>query len=460
MTGTVSIATRNLWRNRRRSLTTGLAVAVGAVAVLTFGGFTAAMQQGMETIIAQSEGHIHIYPQDYLDFGASRPADYYIEGPDAIITTLAADPALAEMVRVATPILRLAGLAGNFAADTSKTFIGLGLHPETYNRLGTFDPRRLGGVQPPWPLSSARPEEAVLGVGMARMLDLCAAVNITGCRPPRPTAEAVLGEVSAEIAGLGDLVAPDLVAQAVPEGARIDLLAASTSGAPNIVSLRPVEARPQVLAVLDDALVAMPLVTAQRLVHGGADRATGIIVQVHDITLLPEATARLKALLADQPLEVRTLQEFNPLFVRVLAMFGAIFGFVAVIVGVVVLFTVANTMTMSVLERVGEVGTLRAMGLRRAGVMRQFLAEGMVLGALGGLAGVVAAVLLAELINGAGLSWTPPSANHPSPIRVLLTDPALLGGIWLGMTGVATLSSLLPARRAAQMPIVDALRHV
>ncbi|MFX8354967.1 FtsX-like permease family protein, partial [Acinetobacter baumannii] len=69
-------------------------------------------------------------------------------------------------------------------------------------------------------------------------------------------------------------------------------------------------------------------------------------------------------------------------------MFGTIFGFIAVIMGVIVLFTIANTMSMSVMERINEIGTLRALGQRRSGVRRQFLAEGFLLGLFGATLGV------------------------------------------------------------------------
>jgi putative ABC transport system permease protein len=48
-----------------------------------------------------------------------------------------------------------------------------------------------------------------------------------------------------------------------------------------------------------------------------------------------------------------------------------------------VLFTVTNAMGMSVVERTGEIGTSRAMGVRRHGIRKQFLAEGGLLGVMG-----------------------------------------------------------------------------
>jgi putative ABC transport system permease protein len=63
------------------------------------------------------------------------------------------------------------------------------------------------------------------------------------------------------------------------------------------------------------------------------------------------------------------------------------------------------------------------------------------------------------VINRSGLTWTPPSQASPVPLRVLISGP-LNVGIWLGLVLMATLAALVPANRAARLPVVDALRHV
>ena len=128
----------------------------------------------------------------------------------------------------------------------------------------------------------------------------------------------------------------------------------------------------------------------------------------------------------------------------------------------IVLFAVVNTMTMNVVERTNEIGTIRAMGVRRNGIRAQFVLEGFLLGAIGATIGVVIACIVVPLINHAGLMWTPPGNSAAIPFRLLLptAKPALLIGTWLGLVVVATIAALLPANRAARLPVVDALRHV
>jgi putative ABC transport system permease protein len=101
------------------------------------------------------------------------------------------------------------------------------------------------------------------------------------------------------------------------------------------------------------------------------------------------------------------------------------------------------------------------MGVRRRGIRRQFLLEGSMLGVLGATLGVVLAFIVASVVNGSGLVWTPPSNVQPVPLRLYLSGAwTLIAGIWVGLIVVATIAAFIPANRAARMPIVDALRHV
>jgi putative ABC transport system permease protein len=136
------------------------------------------------------------------------------------------------------------------------------------------------------------------------------------------------------------------------------------------------------------------------------------------------------------------------------------FGFIAVLIGAIVLFTVTNTMSMAVVERTAEIGTLRAIGRRRAGIRAMFVTEGLVLGVLGALLGSVVAALAGVAVNHMGLTWTPPGRVEPVALAVrVASEHRLLLASAVGLVIVAALSALLPAARAARMNIVDALRH-
>jgi len=188
------------------------------------------------------------------------------------------------------------------------------------------------------------------------------------------------------------------------------------------------------------------------------------VLQLNRSEDLRAVRARLQALIAQHhlDLEVRDFAELTPFYVQVVRLFSAIFLFITLIMGVIVLFAVVNTMTMNVMERTNEIGTIRAMGVRRNGIRLQFVTEGWMLGAIAATVGVVLAFIVDAAINHAGLTWMPPGNATSVPFRLATPSehPALLIGAWLGLVLLATIAALLPANRAARLPVVDALRHV
>ena len=456
----ISIAARNLLRNPRRTLTTVFTVVIGCIAVMIIGGFSTAISLGLETSIARKEGHLHIYPQGYLEYGAANPTAYAISHPDQLIDAILALPGMKERVLLAVPILKLNGIAGNFPEEASKTFLGYGIRPRDIEQLARWDGYGLGISAPSWRLAEGDTEGAVVGIGLARMLSLCDELKLSECRDrPRPeplgTEDPLIKQLQQ---GLQE-TAPEKAA-----GPLLDLLASTGQGAPNVVSVMVRNGARQAVTAVDDMFVGMHLEQAQKLIFNGSDKATAITIQLRSLADAPEVKALLERKLPElypQDLEVRELGEFDPMFLKILAMFNGVFVFVALVIAIVVLFTVANTMTTSVLERTSEVGTLRALGLKRSGIRRQFIIEGSLIGAVGGSCGVILGVLLAGLLNHIGLSWTPPSSPVAQKLVILpLAEPLLPLSLWLAMILITVLSSLAPASRAARQNIVDAIHHV
>jgi putative ABC transport system permease protein len=136
-----------------------------------------------------------------------------------------------------------------------------------------------------------------------------------------------------------------------------------------------------------------------------------------------------------------------------------IFLFIFIIVFVIVVMGIINTMSMSVMERTREIGTLRALGMQRLGIMRLFSTEGMLLAVLGCAVGLLLTLLVAVPINVADISYMPPNASAPVPLQIKLEAAGIVSTL-VFLVAVAALSALLPARRAARMQIVDALGHI
>ena len=465
----IKIAFRNMLRNLRRFLMTGSAVAAGALALLLFGGFAAYIFAGLETNNVQRIGHLTVFREGYFLLGAGNPTAYGIDRYQEVIELIERDPVVGPMINVITPTQSLVGIAGNFSGmvEASKTFLGTGLIPSSRERMRQWDEYRASaGYVPDRRMSDEDPSRGEIGVGLARVLGLCGPLGLHGC-PALPEARPSSGEAARPPQrDLTDLAARDRAAgaQSSDPTPQIDLLAATAGGAPNVVQLAVGGAEPQGVKELDDNFVAMPLGLAQQLVYGrGEHKATGIVLQLHRSEDLPAARARLNTLFKQKrlDLEVRDFGELSPFYGQVKNMFSAIFLFIALVMGVIVLFAVVNTMTMNVMERTNEVGTIRSLGVRRASIRSQFTVEGVLIGAIGATVGAALALAIAALVNHAGLTWIPPGNATAVPLKLDVAGRAeLVGGAWLGLAIVTTLAALLPANRAARLPVVDALRHV
>ncbi|MEF7614659.1 FtsX-like permease family protein [Aquincola sp. MAHUQ-54] len=462
------LALRNLLRNRRRSITTLLALIVGVCAILLFGGYSKDITYGLQTDFVQRSGHLQIQRQGYFLRGSGNSSAYGIPDYDALIARVRQDPQLAPMLVVVTPTLQLGGIAGNFPAGISRTVMVHGMQAQEQSRMRLWNDYGFP-VQPKPVALAGTPENAiVVGQGVARVLHLCEALKVPDCddgeAAPAAAASAPGGETPDDIAALTQLEAA-AAPQAAAGGTQIEILAASTHGAPNVGSFNVASAELQGVKELDDVHVAMHLPRAQRLVYGSErPQVTAILVQLKHTSQMPAAQARLRELLDASPggrqLEILDFATLNPFYEQTNRMFGAIFGFVFVLIGVIVLFIVSNTMSMSIVERTIEIGTLRAIGTRRAGIQGLFLCEGLLLGLAGAALGVLVALAVGWVINRSGLTWMPPARVDAVPLTVRVWGEwAQIAGAFAGLVLVAAVSAWLPARRAARMHIVDALRH-
>ena len=463
---TISLAWRNLLRNRRRSLMTLMAMVLGEVAVLLFGGYVTDIEYGMQSEFVRRTGHLQIQHKDYFRIGGGNPAAYGVAGYERIIAAVRQDPVLAPMLTVVTPSLQFGGIAGNFAAGVSRTVFVNGVVVEDQARMQTWNDYQQRILSRPFSLAGTATDSAVIGTGVARVLQLCAALDVPDCASAAPRNEPKGAALPDDIAALSDLGKAPAAAAPASGRPRIEILAANARGAPNVAAVSVLRAEFQGVKELDDVYIGLHLAQAQKLIFGAAPlQVTAIALQLRHTAQLALARARLdellKTTLKDAPLTVLDYETLNPFYRQALSMFASIFGFISVLIGAIVLFTVSNTMSMAVVERTVEIGTLRAIGLRRSGIRATFVCEGVVLGCFGALLGIVTAFALAWAINHLGLTWVAPGRVDPTPLAVRVAgENGLMITSAIGLVVVAALSAILPAARAARMNIVDALRHV
>ena len=463
------IALRGVVRNRRRSLATLLTLLVGTAAILLFGAFVVYLVRSFETGTVQRTGHLALYKKGFTLHGAADPLGYGIADYQAIIRLLQTDPQLGPMVAVVTPTQVAFGIAGNERAGKSKNFVGLGIVREDQYRMERWNAYGIVLKHLDPPIRDTDIDKGDIGVGLARLLEICSGLKVKDCGPkPAQAAAPPAAPASNPFAALLAQDQQDREAAAAAAGGprrdRIELLAPTAKGAPNIVGMVVVSASGMGSKDLDDSLVKMSLPLAQRLVYGRhPPAASSVVLQLKETSQVGDALRRVRSLIAERQLdlEVRTFRDLVPLYGQVINFLGMIFGFISTIIGIVVLFSVVNTMSMSVMERTTEIGTMRALGASRGEIGAQFVLEGTLIGAFGTVLGAALALLSAAIVNASNLKWSPPTSVEDLPLRILLSDqPAFVVLTCAALTVLCALAALSPARKAARMEIGDALRHV
>ncbi len=145
-----------------------------------------------------------------------------------------------------------------------------------------------------------------------------------------------------------------------------------------------------------------------------------------------------------------TIQQQITSVVQTISLFLAAIAAVSLLVGAV---GIANTMFMSVMERTRQIGLLKALGATDNEVMELFLMESGLFGFVGGVIGIIFGVLISVIISEVGLRAIGPGGAMSAVVTPQLLIFALAFSILVGV-----ISGVAPARSAAKMNPVDALR--
>lgn len=403
----VSLSARNIFRNGRRTAITVFSIVVGFAAMACFGGFIEFSFEGLrENTIRTQLGHLQIYARGYWERRVSDLESVLIDDPDEVMERIAELPGVAAV----TPRLSFSGLGstGNAAVNVSV----VGVDPKGEEEFSDFEVLVAG-----YPLEPGDSEAGLIG-------------------------EELRNGLGAEI---GDWVT---------------VLTSSFDGVINAVDFRVAGVVRTGSKEYDSVFVKVPIELAQRAVETG--QVERIVVLLENTEDLPHIQPRIEEILStfDRRFETRRWDELAGFYEAVVALYTGIFTVFAGIVGVVVMFSVANTMTMAVFERTGEIGALRAIGARRSTLVAMFLTEGAVVGLLGAGLGVAASWLIAGAVEMAGGIRMPPPPGMTQGFQAYFN---LTGGVLLdafAVTVAATLvSSVYPAFAASRIRIVEALQQ-
>ncbi len=399
----LKFAMQNTLRNRRRSLVTVSIAALGTAGILLAGGFALYTYESLAEAAARDSGHLVLgNPNQFLQDEAI-PLQHGLENAQELRTQLLADPA----VRSVLPKIEFSGLISN--GDKSVVMVGLGVEPDAEFAIkGPFLSVKTGAV-----LASGSVEPEVM---------------------------------------LGEALARNLSAQ---PGSSLTLLASTTDGALNALDVRVKGIFAIGTPEIDKRLVYADIATAQRLLNTQKVSSLGVYLSRMEYT----QTAQQRWASNKPNLTVQTWEDQAFFYKSVRDLYNRIFGALGLIIGVIVVFVVTNAMSMAIIERTREIGTLRALGTLPGQLLHTLSLEGMLLGGVGALVGALIALALSLLLYLVPVEMPPPpgrSVGYPLNITI---DPMLYLATITAMVLLTMAASAWIARKTVHLPVVDALAH-
>jgi ABC-type lipoprotein release transport system permease subunit len=401
----LKIAYRDLVRSRRRSLLTLVAIAVGVSLLVFMSGFIqGAIADSIENNIRLQTGHVKIRAASYDEDKVSLAWEDLLVNPEEI----AAQVRALDGVEAASPVLWASGIV-----STREESVGI----------------RVFGIDP---LSDVH----------ARIRDGLVAGEYL---QPDDRSGVLLSQRLAKSLGL-------------TVGDQISLLVNTADGAPDEATFTIRGLYATGVPVYDDTTIFLPLSKAQAFTRTEG-RASMVVVILKDRGLADGVAAALRA----PGYTVLTWREMNQVVLQAIQAGMGLLYIMYLVVLMVVAVVIANTLLMSVFERIREMGILSALGMKEREILLMFLVEAGILGAVGVVFGVLLGSLGVLYMSRVGLhlgemaTVTTVSAAYGETIYARFA-PADTIGVAIAAMVIILLASLYPAGFAARLQPVDALR--
>lgn len=410
-----TIAYRNISRNRRRSFLCIMAIAIAAMSIVLLFSFLAGMKADMRNNIQSFfTGQVRVRHADYDEKEQLNPLHLRVTGYEALMQ-------------------RIEELEGVSAAVPRISFPGFAEPPTVSNPDG--------------------PNISSMGVGLEfdreEAFQQISASLRTGRFPQKGKFEMLIGSGLAQKLekGLGDSVT--VLTTTMRRGAN-----AATFTITGIADFP--------MGSLNQTYYYIPLDRAQVLL-GMGDSVSEVLVKFDEGVSDEEAEARVTSVLDPATdTRARDWRELN-LMVQYLDVADIAYSIIALIFFVLASTVIINSIMMIIYERMREIGTIGALGMQGDEIVRLFFLEAFFLSLIGAAVGVLIGTGLTLVLSFTGIDFSSSMQGLDIEISNIIyprLNPTSTVGVFFFALAVASLSSLIPTRRAARIEPVEALRHL
>lgn len=402
-----NLALRNIVRQKMRTAMLLTAIVCGVAGIILAGGWINDIFIRLgEALIHSQSGHFQVYKKGYFDAGSRSPEKYLILAPDNVKEKITSEIGVEKLDNIMVR-LNFSGLLNNGRSDLP--IIGEGVEPAKEAELGSHI-MVTNGLQ----LTDQDKFGIMLGYGVAKGLRLNPGDHVTLLVN---TLEGALNSLDFEVIGIFQSFSSDYDARAVK----------------------------------------IPVAAVQALL--GTQSVNALVVSLKNTADTDFFADRLKQQLEPLGLEVKTWVELNDFYEKTVEFYKGQFGVLQLIILSIVILSVANSINMNIFERIGEFGTMMALGNRSDYVFKLILSEGILLGLIGSSLGVIVGVILALVISAIGIPMPPPpNANIGYIAQIQIVPSVLVLSFIIGLVA-ATLASIFPARHVSRIQVVEALRQ-
>ena len=408
----LSMAWRNIGRNRRRTLLAVISVTLSIMLIVFMKAFVSGFVDSMVRNYTRSEsGHIRIVNKKFADRAKLLPVNENVAGPDSIISLLKNNPEIGSRITFTAERYQFGVLLNN--KGNNKPAMAIAGDPRKEKELSMLYKSLLPGG--------------------------------TYCSGER---EMIMG---AKLAGILDYRVGDTVR----------VLCNGADGALRLRKFVLTGIFKTDINVMDERVFQIGIDDARKLLRTGSD-AQQIVLFIDNYRDAAKVADAIRTLLADPSLAVQPWMEVGPYY-RLVRLSETVYNYFYLIIALLGAFIISNIMMMVILERRKEIGILKSMGMKQREILGLFLAEGVMMGTIGSICGVVMGTVVNVALSVVGIDFTKMMSSMTLPMdNVIYPRPDIVSVMQMLCIGiaVASLVALLPSRQAAKMDAVEAIKSV